>query len=395
MQSSRHLLLIAILVGVLSLAGIHTGQAQEIEATEGFVNARIGGKLVRLETFVARMKDLPGGQTRLPIALIAHGKPPTDGRMTDMRARAYGPHARDFALRGYLAVVVMRRGFGRSDGPSPVAVSCGEKTFAERFEADADDMEGALAVISQRPDADPDRVVAIGVSAGGAAVMTLAARNPAGLRAVVNVSGGLRIEGCARDNQLVSPIAEAGGRAKSKSVWIYAENDSFFPPSIVDKMHEGYLAKGGDVRRVRVPAMGTDGHSMFGTLAGRRIWLSEADTLLRDVSLPTWTQANVRGMLQALKLNEKQSSFIERYLSSPADKALAKSVTSDRTLFQFGAGGMAEARERAMRTCESREPKEKCEIVAENFELARPAGERRILALKPLPPIPPPAKQGD
>ena len=395
MQSFRSILFLATLFGVLNLLGVQPGQAQELATQEGFVNARVGGKLVRFETFVARLKDLPAGQTRLPIALIAHGKPPTDGRMTDMRARAYGPAARDFALRGYLAVVVMRRGFGRSDGPSPVAVSCGEKTFGERFEADADDMEAALAVVSQRPDADPDNVVAIGVSAGGAAIVTLAARNPKGLRAVVNVSGGLRIEGCAKDNLLVSPITDAGGRAKAKSVWIYAENDSFFPPAIVDKMHEGYLEKGGDVRRVRVPAMGTDGHSMFGTLNGRRIWLSEADTLLRDVGLPTWSQANVRGLLHALKLTDKQSSFIERYLSSPAEKAMAKSVTSERTFFQFGAGDMAEARDRAMRTCETREPKEKCEIVVENYELTQPTGERRILALKPAPQAQQPAKPGN
>ena len=92
--------------------------------------------------------------------------------------------ARDLARRGWLSVVVMRRGFGQSDGPMPAELTCDTATFLNRFAADADDLQGALDVIVKRPDADPDRAIAIGVSAGGAAVMALAARNPKNLQAV-------------------------------------------------------------------------------------------------------------------------------------------------------------------------------------------------------------------
>lgn len=338
--------------------------AQELIEQDGFLNTRINGQLVRLETFTARMKDAP--EAKLPVALITHGKPPSEGRMSDMRARLYAAHARDFARRGYLAVVVMRRGFGRSDGPAPEPVSCAAKDFTANFEAAADDLQGVLAEIAKRPDADPGRVVAIGASHGGAAALALAARNPAGLRGVINVSGGLRIEGCGRDAQLIEPISASASRAKVRTLWIYAENDATFPPAVVDRMHEAWLQGGGDVRRVRLAAFGKDGHTVFNQLTGRRAWLSEADAFLRDLGLPTWTQQDVNSLITSLGLPPRNGAGAERYLASPGEKALAKSADGKSINFQFGAPTLEEARKRALHNCESREPKQTCEIVAEN-----------------------------
>jgi dienelactone hydrolase len=348
----------------VSLCLLPSAWAQVLVEQEVFLNTRVSGALVRLEAFIVKMKDAPS--QRLPIALITHGKPPSEGRVSDMRARLYAPQARDFARRGYLAVVVMRRGFGRSDGPSPVGVTCGSEDFGRNFEAAADDIESALAIIAQRSDADPDRIVAIGASAGGAAVLTLAARNPKGLRGVINVSGGLQIDNCSKDQLLIEPIAASGAKARVKTLWIYAENDNLFPPAIVDKMHEAWLARGGDVRRVRLPAQSSNGHTIFNTLTGRRAWLTEADAFLRDTGLPTWTQAHVRELLKDLKFKPEQGAGAERYLTAPGEKALARSKTSNRTSFQFGGPDLAQAHQRALQQCESREPKETCEIVAEN-----------------------------
>jgi len=369
-------LLHALVLLWLTPVAVNEVRAQELDEQAGFTLVRIGGSPVRLETFVAKMKDRPAAQARLPIALITHGKPPSNGRMGDMRAQQYAMHARDFARRGYLAVVVMRRGFGRSDGPLPLPVSCGPKNFGEHFDATADDLEATLNVIAARDDADPDRIIAIGASAGGAAVLALAARNPRGLRGVINVSGGLRIEDCARDDQLVDAIAGIGARIKIKSLWVYAENDRTFPPAIVDKLHEAFLAKGGDVRRIRVPAMGQDGHTIFNMLMGRRAWLLEADAFLRDLDLPTWTQDDVRSAAQRLGLGPSQAALVERYLYSPGEKAMARSSQSARTYFQFGAPTLKEASERAIRNCEDRPPKETCEIVAENNEFTKGDGPK-------------------
>ena len=152
---------------VLALPGPIQAQGDLVEDPSP-LRVVIRGKPVRLEALTVRRADAAG---RLPIALIAHGKPNTQGRMSDQHARDYLMQARDLARRGWLAVIVMRRGFGASDGPQPVPVSCASKSLIGRFDADADDIGATFAVIGQRVDADPARMIAIGVSAGGAAVV--------------------------------------------------------------------------------------------------------------------------------------------------------------------------------------------------------------------------------
>ena len=105
------------------------------------------------------------------------------------------PQARDFAARGWLAVVVLRRGYGQSDGLPGVSrgaayMACENADLARGFEVEADDLDGALKVVAARSDADGSRAIAIGQSLGGGVVLAFAARRPAGLLGVVNVSGG-------------------------------------------------------------------------------------------------------------------------------------------------------------------------------------------------------------
>src|SRR4029077_15939690 len=137
--------------------------------------------------------------------------------------------------RGWLAVVAIRRGFGQSDGPMPATVACRSTSFVERFNADADDLQGVLDLIARRPDADAERAIAIGVSAGGAAVMALSARNPKNLLGVVNVSGGLRFQSCPKEDMLVEPFKRSGSKSRAPSLWLYAKNDSSFGPAVVER----------------------------------------------------------------------------------------------------------------------------------------------------------------
>jgi hypothetical protein len=67
----------------------------------------------RLEALVVRPAKADG---RLPIALITHGKNAAAAENQAVRPELFRAQARDFAARGWLAVVVIRRGFGQSDG---------------------------------------------------------------------------------------------------------------------------------------------------------------------------------------------------------------------------------------------------------------------------------------
>ena len=143
----------------------------------------IRGHHYALDALIARK---PGAE-RLPVALITHGN--TDG---DPRSAGMGwlrGWAHDLANRGWLAVAVMRRGYGRSEGEMfDDAGTCAAPDVGRYLDANADDLAAALQAVALRPDADMGRVIAIGDSAGGAETLDFAGPWHAAL-----VRGGQRL----------------------------------------------------------------------------------------------------------------------------------------------------------------------------------------------------------
>jgi len=362
---SRYILVSAAVL----CAGAAPAQQNELTEDSSFLRVTIGGKSVRLEAFAVKRADLTG---KLPIALIAHGKPTTQGSMLDQRATDYTRQARDLARRGWLAVSVMRRGFGASDGPAPVPLSCASTTLLDRFAADADDLEAALETIGKRPDADASRMIAIGVSAGGAAVTALSARNPKGLVGVVNVSGGLRFPGCPKEDALVAAFKAYGAKSRVPSLWVYAKNDSFFGPALVERMQAAFLDGGGDVKLVMLEAdERADGHFIFGLASGRFKWLPQMDAFLRFHKLPTWTRDDVNALMRKLNAKEPSRAFLENYVAGPTERALARQKAGTYLTETHGARSLEDARKAALESCEKRG--QPCEILVENDRWRGPA----------------------
>ena len=351
----------ALLVAALVVAATPARAAEFIE-DNAFLRVSIAGRTVRLEALTVKRADATG---RLPVALIAHGKPDNLQSMLDNRALAYLGQARDLANRGYLAVVPIRRGFGQSDGPIAVSVTCKTPSFTPRFSADADDLAATLDAVARRPDADPTRAIAIGVSAGGAAVTALSARNPKNLRAVINISGGLRTQGCPKEDLLVDAFRAYGAKSRVPNLWVYAKNDSFFGPDVVSRMQTAFLDGGGDVKLVMYEPVGSDGHYLFNLGVGRRMWLQEMDGFLRFHKLPTWTRDDVTQLLTRLKAEPRNRAFVEGFVASPLEKALARSSSG----YMYGAWAhkaVSDARTAAMNGCKKGRPQEQCNVVMEN-----------------------------
>ncbi len=91
-----------ILIALLLCAGPALAHDSDLVEDTSFLRVTIGNRTVRLEALVVKKRDAPG---KLPITLIAHGKPGSEGRMLDERAGEYVRQARDLARRGWLAVV--------------------------------------------------------------------------------------------------------------------------------------------------------------------------------------------------------------------------------------------------------------------------------------------------
>jgi pimeloyl-ACP methyl ester carboxylesterase len=330
----------------------------------------------RLEAYIVRSA---GAQGRLPIALITHGKQRNPAEMALMRAELMLPAARDLAHRGFLAVAVVRRGFGRSDGTPGVATNapyakCSAADLQRYFLVESDDIEASLRVIGERADADPARAIAIGGSVGGGAVLALASRKPKGLVAVVNIAGGMRLTddkgalACSPD----TPVAAMAhyGAAGIPSLWLYSENDSVFDPAIARRLHREYTAAGGKAELRVVPALTPDGHNLMELPDGRVHWLAALDPFLRAQGLPTWKPSQVDAVLKAARLPPANRGFIEKYFSLYTPKVLIQ-MPNGTPSYTANTRGIVPAREAALGPC-AQKSGAPCRVVMENFDLMAP-----------------------
>jgi len=262
-------------------------------------------------------------------------------------------------------VVVMRRGFGASDGPVAVPLTCASNSLLDRFASDADDLQATLAAVGRRDDADTTRVIAIGVSAGGAAAVALSARNPPGLAAVINISGGLRFEACPKEDALVAAFKEYGAKSKVPQLWVYAKNDSLFGPALVERMQNAFLDGGGNTKLVMFEADRFDGHAIFRTAVTRAKWLLEMDAYLRFLKLPTWKRDEVDALMKKLGMTERSRGFVESYVAGPSERVLARQKGGANYGYNYGNRTLEESRTRALESCEKRSSAS-CETVMEN-----------------------------
>jgi dienelactone hydrolase len=331
----------------------------------------------RLEALVVKPAKTDG---RLPIALITHGKNAKAEENQALRADMMLPQARDFAARGWLAVVVLRRGYGQSDGLPGVSrgaayMACENADLARGFEVEADDLDGALKVVAARPDADSSRAIAIGQSLGGGVVLAFAARRPAGLVGVVNVSGGAwRTNGegnVCQHADLVAAMATLGARTRIPTLWLYAENDSLFPPELVTRMRDAYAASGGRAELRMFPPVVHDGHRLFADFGGRVKWLRAVDGFLQTHGMPNANLARAEMVMSTTKLAARARPVVEEYLATPAPKLLIATPSGAGAYWVANPNDIEGARKRLLTNCREKSGAE-CTVVMENNELVRP-----------------------
>jgi dienelactone hydrolase len=339
------------------------GEPDVIEES-GLVPVKIGSETVRLEMLFVRSRA--PGAAKLPIVLISHGKPALRADMAAVHATNYRSIAQDFARRGWLAVAVVRRGYGLSEGSFESAGNCRTGfDLLRQFRAEAEDLAGALAVAVLRKEADGTRVLALGASDGAMASLALAAEQPRAVRAVINISGGLRNKECPFEDQLVAAFRDLGARVTAPSLWLYAENDSYFPPSAVSRLKAAYAEGRAPVSFVMLPPVSDDGHRLFSNIEGRLRWWPEVDRFLRTLGLPTWPDTMVDELMKAQQIDPRHRTSIERYVSAPGEKALVKAANGGSVYWWAGAESEEEAARRALASCVEKKATP-CQLVLQN-----------------------------
>lgn len=236
-------------------------------------------------TLEAEFWTPPGGGP-FPLAVVSHGT------STDLFQRTAHPSRVLVRLRGwlldhgYVVVIVMRSGFGSSGGgyAENLGPSCANYSAAGL--GGADSIDSTLRYIRAQPFVDPARIVLLGQSGGGFASLAEASRNPEGVVGVVNFAGGHGSDG--HDNVcnasgLVAAMERYGGTARIPSLWIYAENDHFFPPDLARRMFSAFAAGSPQAQFVLAPPYGGQGHYLVDSTV---FWPQVVETFLNKVIGP-------------------------------------------------------------------------------------------------------------
>ena len=272
-------------------AGISSAQATLLP---GLVRERMGlqislpdGAKPTLEALVVR-PDRPG---RLPLILMTPGTPRGVGAgVVDRAPELLLSAAVAFAQRGYAAVIVLRRGFGHSEGPYAEHLgSCRNEDYPGTGKASADDVLGALETLRAQPWADAQRVILLGKSTGGFAVLAAAARNPQGVLGILDFAGGrgsLRPDYVCREDQLIATVEQYGATAKIPSQWVWSENDHYFSPGLAQQMLSAYTSHGAPAQLGVLPPFGEDGHELLYD-APPQTWWPTVEPFLKRLNLPT------------------------------------------------------------------------------------------------------------
>jgi len=307
----------------------------------------------------------PAAAGKYPLVLINHGSPRMNADRPGMTPFASLPQMMEFARRGFAVAAVMRRGFGDSGGGfAETAGSCQNPDYLASGRSAARDLRAAIEHLSNRPDIDATRIISVGQSAGGLATVALTADPPAGLVAAISFAGG---RGSPKDGEVCAPerlAAAFGAFGKTSRVpmlWIYADNDLFFGPEVVQRLHQAFTSAGGSAELIRHPAFGKDGHALFAL--GIALWtpyvdafLKRRDLVLRDGLLPV----PVPKLAVPAGLGEKGRTAFAFYLTAGPHKAFAMAPggafgwrTARRTV--------QEARKGALEFCAKHSPD--CRIV--------------------------------
>jgi dienelactone hydrolase len=353
-------------------------------------------KMLEKEMFVPAPMAFPFGLDVLevyittpgkhPLAVLSHGRPEDWQERAHITAWEQIQQAQWFARRGYVAMVVVRSGFGRSGGlqdsgygravggqdDTYSGCTAGYSSFLDTGDATAQDLRAVMKYAQGLPEVDPATIVGVGTSVAGFAQVSLSADPPPGLKAAINFSGGVGSDEGGHSCNLpvvVDSFRSLGKGARKHGnlpmLWIYAQNDRRFPPYMAQQFDAAYKKAGGVDQFVMAPPDGEDGHYIYMDVSA---WSDTVEAFLKarnllplgDTVQPPADPPNVP-MPAALK--EKDAEMWSSFLLAPPYKTL---IADENSTLMIAAGAFNQllADRDANQLCKKGAQRNRCTIVA-------------------------------
>jgi len=231
----------------------------------------------------------PDGPGPFPLVVLSHGTPRNPEQRVAQGRLTYSVQAWKFVSMGFAVVIPMRRGYGHSEGS--YAEDEGPLDQANFYGAgveSARDLRATVEYVSSLPFIDPQRLILAGHSSGGFASLILASLGLPGVRGIINFNGGRGSAArfnCSPD-RLIEACGRAGRTTRVPTLWIYSENDSYFPPRLAREMHAAFQRAGGRGEFIMLPPFCEEGHFLFTDVRGLALWTPVVSRFLKELGFP-------------------------------------------------------------------------------------------------------------
>jgi dienelactone hydrolase len=216
----------------------------------------------------------PPGDGPFPMLLMNHGTTRNPTERPYFPLLEFNAAAEWFVDHKYVVVAPQRPGHGDTGGPFFEEVApCDDPQFREAGLAVAEAASIALGYMTAQPFIRSDDIVVLGQSGGGFGTLALASQNPPGVRAAINFAGGRTCrENPQAPKRLVEITAEFCRTTHLPMLWIYTQNDNFFPPEVSKPMYEACRAAGADVEYHLMPPFEDNGHFFIDVPKAIPLW---------------------------------------------------------------------------------------------------------------------------
>ncbi|MGH7356309.1 MAG: alpha/beta hydrolase family protein [Candidatus Rokuibacteriota bacterium] len=234
---------------------------------------------------MAAVEYRPLGGGPFPAVVLSHGANNDPAERATITAE-FPVTAEVLTGLGVVVLSPSRRGYGRTGGAWDEGYG-GCETYPRFTEAGletAKDIAAAAQWLRARQYVDGARLALVGYSAGGWGSLALASRGDVAVRGVVMFAGGRGGPDCAPD-RVLDAAGEWGRRAKIPTLWLYSENDSYFPPGFARRMHGAFTGAGGTATLAMLPPFRKEGHYFIDYPEAIPHWRDKVEGFFRQIGL--------------------------------------------------------------------------------------------------------------
>lgn len=237
--------LLMIFLLTIGIAGCDSDAGPIILTT---YRATIDGTEYNLEYSVMQPQDdLPH-----PLIIFTHGRNGPHPERYRNETEGYEAIRTALYEQGYVVMLLVRRGYGNSDGPDS---ELKDTPYESGLEA-SKDLKSAVEFMKAQSYVDPEKIVVMGQSQGGWAAIAFSTVTVDGVLGTVNISGGINYTNINFDDLPTRHskwIADCGKYGKTNVIpclWIYSPNDTSIPGEASQAMFDSFKDNGGG-RNVR------------------------------------------------------------------------------------------------------------------------------------------------